>query len=143
MRTIQYLPELETLTPVPGDKGTSFVSVQMPFADIRGVVAGSVVRLGNGNSVIVQSHVVQKDAVGKWVPACHQARTIRAAHRTARHSVTEIDALSCEFVQVWRQHILISGIAGSLRAPLVREDKDKIRLLPDAFRGTALWCSTA
>ena len=105
----------------------------MPFADIRSFVAGLVIRLGDGNRVVVQSHIVQKNAVRERVSTRHQARPIRAAHRTAGHRVTEADAFCSQLVEVRRANVWIARVAGRLRTPLIREDKDKIRFWLEAF----------
>ncbi|MBA7675291.1 hypothetical protein ES703_83521 [subsurface metagenome] len=71
VRTAQHLPKLETLPPVSRDKRTSFIPIQMPFADMAGLVTRFVISLGDGNSISIQTHIIQKHAVSQWISAGH------------------------------------------------------------------------
>ena len=79
--------------------------------------------------VIAQAHVVQERAVREPVLPGHKAGSVGAANRAAGHGVGEIHALASQLIEVGRPYVHVARVAGRLRPPLVREDKNKIRLI--------------
>jgi hypothetical protein len=60
------LPIIKALAPFPGNEGgTAAVSVDVPFADARGVVAGVLEHFRQGDRICGERHVVEEDAVGE------------------------------------------------------------------------------
>jgi hypothetical protein len=112
----------------------SLVAIQVPLADVGGFVAGTLVRLGEGNRLIPEQHIIQEDAVSQGVLARQQTGAVRAANGTARHSVLEIHTLVGQAIQVGRPHVPVAGVARSLGPPLVGKDVDHAGLSGERSR---------
>ena len=126
VRAFERLPVLEALPAFTGNEGRTPVPIQVPLADVAGIVPRPAQHLGQRQRVGVQGHVVHEDPGGEGPLASQQGGPRGAAHRHAREGVDEADALACQTVEVRRLYIRISGEAERLRPPLVRQDEEDV-----------------
>lgn len=117
---------VETLAFGGGNEALPPAAVQVPLADVGGVVAGAFELLADGWGVGGQVRVVEKEAVRQRVLPRQQTGPVGRADRTARDGVGEVDASSDQCVEVGRFDIGIAGVAGGLGAPLVGEYEHQI-----------------
>src|SRR6185369_3285274 len=102
--------------------------IDVPFADAARVIAGSLENFRQCHGIGAQRHIVKEDAMGLRTLAREQRCARRRADRHARHGLGKIHALSLEAINLRRLDIRIACEAERLRAPLVGDDKEDIRL---------------
>src|SRR5207245_3726407 len=74
VRAFERLPVVEALTAVVWDELRASVSVQMPFADVAGVITFRLKNLGDGRRVWIERNVIEKDTVRQWPLSGQQRR---------------------------------------------------------------------
>ncbi len=107
------------------------IAIEMPLADVAGVVTGTIVGFCDGNRVVVEKDIVQEYAVRQRIASRDQTGPKWAAHGATRDGVTEVDAGPGQPVEMGCPDIRIARIPGILCPPLIRKDKQQIR--PRAF----------
>ena len=121
------LPVVEPLAALGRDVGTAAMPVEVPLADISGVVAGGLENLGHAQFRVWQIEVVQEHARrGREAPG-QQRRAVRRAHRAHRYGVGEARAVGRELVEVRRFDVGVARDAEGRGAPLVGEHEDNVR----------------
>ena len=125
MRTFQRLPVIEAETPVGRDGVGAAVVVDVPLADVGGLVAGGFERFGGARSARVERDVVHNEAVRQRRLPSEKACAGGRADRDAGDCMFELDAFVGERVQMRRFDLGVSVEAGRMGAPLVcKQDKD-------------------
>ncbi len=114
--------------------------VHMPFADVGSVVTCGRKRLSNARGSRLQIDIVHEDAVGQRSLSGEQTSPVRGANRISGQCVGEVNAFSSQRIEVRRLHIGIAGIADSLLAPLITENKYNVWFLHSSFCKCPLSC---
>ncbi len=130
MGAAQDLPEVESLASLARDERAPLIPIQVPLADIGGFVTGPLVHFREGDRLAPEPHIVQEDAMSQRILAGQQTGAIWTADRAARYGVLEVDAFFDQAIQVRRAYIVVAGVAGRFRPPLVGENKNHVRFLP-------------
>ena len=128
VRAFERLPVVEALTAFARDKVGTPVTVQMPFADVARVIASGLQNLGEGRRIGMERDVIEKDTVRQWPLSGQQRRPGGRADRQASDGVDETDALRREAVEVGGFDVRITRESERLRAPLVGQDDQDVRL---------------
>ena len=66
--------------------------VKVPLPDVGGSVSAATKGVSDGPTVRIQLNIVDIDAVGQRVLACHKTGAIGTTYGTAGHRVGDIDA---------------------------------------------------
>ncbi len=119
VRTFEHFPVVESLSRFGRDVVASPAAVEVPLADVAGVIAGGPEHFREAGGVVAQVQVVQEHAVRERELPGHQGCAMRAAHRAAGDGVGEVDRLISEAIEVGRLDIGITGVTGRRGAPLV------------------------
>jgi hypothetical protein len=69
------------------------MTVNVPFADIGGIVSFGSEDFRQTFAFWSELDVVEKDAMGQWILSSHQTCPVRGTDRTSRDGVRAIDAL--------------------------------------------------
>ena len=126
VRTFQGLEVLEPLAPLGRDVRRAAVAVEVPLADVAGAVASPGKDLGDRHLLAGQLHVVEEHAVRQRPAARHHRRPVRAADRTGRDGMGELDCLVRQPIEVRRLHVRIARVPQRVGTPLVGEHEQDV-----------------
>src|SRR5206468_10787682 len=104
VRAFKDLPVFEALTAFTWDKVRAPVSVEMPFADVAGVVTFGFQDLGDRRRLGIERNVVEKDTVRQRTLPGEQRRPRGRTDRQAGDGLDEAEALRRETVDVRGPH---------------------------------------
>ena len=121
-------PVAKAAAPLRGHVVRAVVAaVQVPLADVRGVVAGGGERVRRGGELRRQRRRGADGAGLMRVAAGKQGGAKRRAPRRAGHRAVEAHTLPRQIVDVGREHVVVAAVAGGVGAVLVAEDPQHVR----------------
>ncbi len=126
VRTVPHSPVIEPLAAVLRNERLA-VPLQVPFADVAGLVALLLQHLRDGDLTVRQRDVVRDHAVRLAVAAGEQHRPVRRAQRIAAVRVGEERALAGHAIHIGRLDLRIAHAAHRLGTHLIRESDDDVR----------------
>ena len=103
------------------------MTIDVPLADVGGIIAVSGKRLGYAGRDWLEVDVVDKYPVRERKLPCQQAGPVGRTDRTTGDSMAKVDGLAGQAIQVWGLDDRVAGISGGLSAPLVGKYKDDVR----------------
>ena len=133
VRAFEHFPVVEAHPAFRRNGVRPSAPVDVPFPDVRRVVASGCERLGQARRVRPRMHVVDEHAVRERSLSRHQAGAIGRADGIAGNRLREVDALSGQCVEIRRLDIRIAGVSGRLLPPLIGEDKNHIHRARSRF----------
>ena len=127
VRALEHLPVVKALAALRRYVGRAPGPVDMPLADVTGIVARSAHGLGNGGCFVVQAQIIQEEAMRERILTCEQAASVRAAYRNSRDRIGKVHALLSEGVNIRGAHFLIAHVSVVHRAPLIGKEVENVR----------------
>ena len=127
MSAFHHFPVMETLPVLRRNVRQPTAAVDVPFADVAGVVAGGGQHLAECHGVVAEMGVVEEEAVRGRPLAGHQRAAEGRTDRTSRDGFGEIGALFFELIEVRRLDVRVAGVAGGAGPPLVGENEEDVR----------------
>ena len=129
MSALQHLPVIKALTPFLWNIGRPAMSIEMPFADISGIITGFFIHFCNRDRLAVEAEIIQEKPVGQRILPGHQRSAIWRTDRAGRDSIAYIYTLPGHLIQIGGHSfkIGIAGIVCGLRPPLIGQHINNIR----------------
>ena len=97
-------------------------AVEVPLADVGGVVAGGIEGVGHRGQLWGQRTPVRHYAALVGIASGQQGAAKRRAPRCPGHGAVEAHALARQVVDVGREHVAVAAVTGGVDAVLVAED---------------------
>lgn len=133
VRAFQRLEIVETQPPFRGNIVGPATPIDMPLANIGGVIAALFERIAQANGVAANGHIVDNNAMCERILSGQKAATPGATNRPASDSVGKVGTFSCELINIGGPDLMVARIAKSLHTPLVRQQEDNIRFFHEGL----------
>jgi len=87
VRALEDLPIIKALLAIFGNVIATAAGIDVPLADVCGVVAGVSANFGEGHCLVSKRSIVKEQAVSQRILACEQTGAIRRTDRTGGNRI--------------------------------------------------------